>query len=312
MLRLRPLLIPCVALLVACGDKDAASGTSATSASGGSSGTDSGSGGTTAGGTSAGSGSATSSATATTSTSGGSTGGTTTTAGTSTSGGGFVQEPDSGSTNECDPKTQDCPDGEKCSAWANDGSGTWNENKCVPVSGSGVAGDPCTVEGGGVSGIDDCAVGHICLNTDMNGMGVCVKFCTGMNTDCDPGYICAIYNDGVLPICLDECDPLVQDCPMGQACIDTPNGNFICFTDASGSAGAAGDPCPPEDGENSCDPGMWCGGPVDGCQAPKCCTPYCDLSGADPCGAPNECISFYGDPASAPPQYMDVGVCILP
>jgi hypothetical protein len=223
-----------------------------------------------------------------------------------------VCEPDGGPGNECDPKIQDCPDGEKCTAWANDGGTFWNANKCVEVTGQGVAGDDCMVEGGGVSGIDDCALGFICMNTDQEGIGSCVKFCAGEDTDCDPGFICAIYNDGVLPICLDECHPLLQDCPDGQACIDTPNGTFICFNDASGTGGADGDVCPAQDGENSCDPGMWCGAGADGCESPKCCTPYCDLTGPDPCTGNDQCISFYDDPNNAPPQYMDVGVCVIP
>ncbi len=225
---------------------------------------------------------------------------------------GFVQQPDSGLGNECDPKVQDCPDGEKCTAWANDGGNVWNANKCVPVTGTAVAGDACTVEGGGVSGIDDCDVGFICMYTDENNQGVCVAFCSGELGDCDPGYVCAIYNDGVLPICLDACDPLLQDCPQGQACIDTPNGTFICFTDASGQMGGLGDPCPVQDGENACDPGFWCGMGAAECQSPKCCIPYCDLTEPSPCDPPNQCVSFYGDPNAAPPQYADVGVCIIP
>lgn len=225
-------------------------------------------------------------------------------------GGGFVQDPDGGAANECDPRTQDCPEGQKCTAWSNDGGTFWNANRCVEVSGEGVDGDPCMIEGGGVSGIDDCAKGFICMNTDEEGIGTCIKFCQGSDEDCAPGNVCAVYNDGVLPICLVGCDPLLQECPPGQACIDTPNQSFICFTDASGEAGADGDPCPPADGENSCDPGMWCGPGSNGCMDVNCCTPYCDLS--DPiCTAPDECVTFFGEGA-APPGFENVGVCVLP
>ena len=222
----------------------------------------------------------------------------------------FVVPPDGGSANECDPKVQDCPEGQKCTAWANDGGTFWNANRCVAITGEGVAGDPCLVEGSGVSGVDDCGLGHICMYTNEENMGTCIAFCEGMNEDCDPGNVCAIYNDGVLPICLVSCDPLLQNCPEMQACIDTPNGTFICFTDASGETGLAGDPCPAEHGENSCDPGMWCGAGASGCDSVNCCTPYCDLT--DPvCTSPNECIGFFGD-GNAPPGYEDVGVCIVP
>ncbi len=229
----------------------------------------------------------------------------------SSSGGGFVMMPDAGSANECDPTVQDCPRGEKCTAWANDGGTFWNATRCVEVSGANVAGDECMVEGSGVSGIDDCDVGHICLNTNEDNIGQCIAFCAGDDLMCPSGDACAIYNDGVLPLCLQGCDPLLQDCPEGQACIDTPNQTFICFSDASGAAGADGDPCPPADGENSCDPGQWCGPNSAGCADVNCCTPYCDLSNPV-CAAPDECISFFGEVGAAPPGFEDVGVCVLP
>ncbi|RMG94338.1 MAG: ribulose phosphate epimerase [Deltaproteobacteria bacterium] len=299
--------VPSVCVLVwlvaACGDKNASGGTASGSAT--SSG-DAGTGASTSTGPTSGAADTSASATGTGGTS-------SSTSSTTTNGsGGFVMQPDSGIGNECDPRVQDCPEGEKCTAWADDGGNVWNANKCVPVMGTGVAGDSCTVQGGGVSGVDDCDVGHICLYADENNQGICVAFCSGENTDCDPGFVCAIYNDGVLPICLDACDPLLQDCPQGQACIDTPNGTFICFSDASGEMGGLGDPCPVEDGENSCDPGFWCGQGAAECQSPKCCIPYCDLSEPSPCNPPNQCVSFYGDPNAAPPEYKDVGVCVIP
>lgn len=224
----------------------------------------------------------------------------------------FVLRPDGGGPgNECDPRAQDCPRGQKCTAWANDGGTFWNANKCVDVAGEGVGGDACTVEGSGVAGIDDCALGFICLNTDQRGIGACVEFCQGDNEDCGVGDVCAVYNDGVLPICLVGCDPLLQDCPEGQGCIDTPNSSFICFNDASGDQGADGDVCPAEDGENSCDPGMWCGPNSSGCDSVNCCTPYCDMD--DPqCPDPDQCVSFFGEAGSAPPGFENVGVCVLP
>ncbi len=47
----------------------------------------------------------------------------------------------------CDVFKQDCPEGEKCSAYADDGGTSWNASKCVPVNGDGQPGEPCTVEG---------------------------------------------------------------------------------------------------------------------------------------------------------------------
>jgi hypothetical protein len=301
----RSSLVVCLVLAVACSDKPADDG--ATGADGGT--TSGGGDSTTFGPTSAGSASATTTGTTATST--------TTSADTGDTGpaddtAGFVMPPDSGGASECDPLAQDCREGQKCTAWANDGGSVWNANKCVEETGTGVAGDPCLVEGSGVSGLDDCAKGYICLFADDMNMGVCIAFCSGADETCEnPDDSCVVANNGVLPLCLDACDPLIQDCPAGQACYDSPAGVFVCFADASGAAGLDGDPCPPSDGENTCDPGLWCGPGSNGCVDVNCCTPYCDLAAPD-CAAPDECVSYYGDPGNAPPGFEGVGVCVLP
>src|SRR5690606_38571371 len=47
---------------------------------------------------------------------------------------GFVGDPDvGGGGGECDVFAQDCPKGEKCMPWANDGGGSWNATTCSPV-----------------------------------------------------------------------------------------------------------------------------------------------------------------------------------
>ena len=52
---------------------------------------------------------------------------------TGSDGGAFIQEPDGGGTDiECDLWGQDCPDGEKCMPWANDGGSSWNATKAAP------------------------------------------------------------------------------------------------------------------------------------------------------------------------------------
>ncbi len=223
----------------------------------------------------------------------------------------FECPPDGGSGNACDPRAQDCPEGDKCTASAADGGGAWNVNTCVPETGLGVAGDACQTEGDPLSGIDDCAAGSICLFVDSDNVGVCVAFCSGDSEDCPRGNACIVGNDGVLPLCLDMCNPLVQDCAAGQGCYESPDGSFVCFADGSGPVGLDDDPCPPVDGENLCDPGLWCGPGSSGCATVNCCTPYCDLSAPD-CIAPDECLSLYGDPRSAPPGLEAVGVCALP
>ncbi|RMG98163.1 MAG: ribulose phosphate epimerase [Deltaproteobacteria bacterium] len=221
----------------------------------------------------------------------------------------------------CDPVAQDCPEGEKCTAYSTDGDGPpaapWNANKCVPVMGMGQAGDSCDIEGGKYTGVDDCDVGLICLQTDDDGKGgACVAFCEPGMTCEDPNAECAVYNDGSLPICLVTCDPLLQDCPQGQGCYAAAGGGaFICFK-FSGMAGEGlqGDEC---NYVNACSPGTACLAPesVSGCGAQGgCCSPYCDLT--DPnadagCQQGEMCVSWF-EMGMAPPGLEDVGVCAIP
>jgi hypothetical protein len=150
--------------------------------------------------------------------------------------------------------------------------------------------------------------------TDDEGLGgACVEFCNAMMT-CDNGGACAVYNDGSLPICLITCDPLVQDCPMGQGCYASATSNdFVCFKySGMNGEGAPGDPC---NYLNQCQPGTACLAPeaVEGCGAQSgCCSPFCDLSDADPnanCNPTEVCEAWFADP---PPDYVDVGVCAVP
>jgi hypothetical protein len=218
-----------------------------------------------------------------------------------------------GDTGECSEWEQDCPDGEKCSAYANDGGLAWNSTKCSPVQDDpGQPGDVCTVEGSGVSGIDTCAEGVMCWDVDETNTGVCIALCTGDEEApiCDSGFSCAIAND-VLNLCLPDCDPLTQDCPSDNLCI--PNGeHFICVLDASGEEGQAFDPC--EFG-NACDQGLYCMDTPYASEctsdASGCCLPFCDLGG-DACpGAGQDCLAWYEE-GMAPPGYETVGICGLP
>src|SRR5689334_19955710 len=69
----------------------------------------------------------------------------------------FLPAPDLGSGVECDVWIDDCPVGTKCMPWANDGGNSWNATRCTPLAEdpNGI-GEPCTVEGSPVTGIDDC------------------------------------------------------------------------------------------------------------------------------------------------------------
>jgi hypothetical protein len=240
-----------------------------------------------------------------------------------TTGGGpstFITMPDGGGVaNECDQWTQDCPTGEKCMPWANDGSSAWNATRCTPIAANpGQIGDDCMVEGSGVSGIDSCDIGSMCYYVDPeSGVGQCVGMCLGTPEApvCDPGLICSISNNGVLTLCRQECDPLLQDCD-NSACLPAAGAEgFVCIVDASGDAGAAGDAC---NFLNSCDPGLFCGGAdgVPDCVAGSgCCTEFCDLTDPDPgvactlAGA--DCVPWF-EAGSAPPGLDHVGGCLIP
>jgi hypothetical protein len=235
---------------------------------------------------------------------------------------GFIQPPDGGGINiECDVWAQDCMDGEKCMPWANDGGNAWNATRCSPIDDNpNQIGDPCTVEGSGVSGIDDCAIASMCWNVDPEtNMGTCIAFCSGSeaNPVCeDPATSCSILNEGTLILCLPTCDPLIQNCMEGEGCYIT-NDTFSCVPDAGGEMGAYGEGC---EFLNVCDPGLACMGPdaVPGCAGSiGCCSPFCDVSDPDSGAAcpgaagGQECVTFYEE-GQAPPGLEDVGICAIP
>jgi hypothetical protein len=220
---------------------------------------------------------------------------------------------------QCDNWAQDCPDGEKCAAYADNGGSSWNNLKCVPADpAGGQAGDPCTVEGSGVSGFDSCAKGSMCWDIDPDsGQGTCVALCGGSPdaaTCADPNTSCVIANEGVLNLCLNKCDPLLQDCEGKDLCLPNPNDpdGFVCVLDASGPGGAAFDPC---EYANACDKGLVCQAPSLAMEcdpsALGCCLPFCDLSAPECPGAGQQCLAWY-EQGTAPPGYENLGLCGIP
>lgn len=220
--------------------------------------------------------------------------------------------PDVPPPSECSTWDQDCPKGEKCNPWANDGGSSWNSLRCVPVDPDpdGVD-DPCTVEGSPTSGLDSCEFGAMCWDVDPDTLvGTCVPLCIGDPSTplcADPGRWCIATAESVLNLCLSECDPLdPMACPEGQGCYPS-NGAFICAPDASGDAGGVFEPCR---FINTCDPGFECA-PSDvsiACEGPRgCCVPYCSLQ-APNCPAPTTCVPYFE--GMAPPAHEDLGVCI--
>ena len=233
----------------------------------------------------------------------------------------FIADPDGGGpVNECNQWSQDCPEGEKCVAWANDGGNSWNSTRCSPVSDSpGQTGDECTVEGSGVAGLDSCEVGNMCYYVDPEtNIGSCVSLCFGSPEAplCDPGFACSISNNGVLTLCRAECDPLLQDCDNASCLPASGTDTFVCIVDASGEGGATGDAC---EFLNACSPGNLCLGAEDfgpGCDkaSASCCSEFCDITEADPdaaCTATGHTCLPYAEEGEAPPSVQHVGFCGL-
>jgi hypothetical protein len=221
-----------------------------------------------------------------------------------------------GVVDECDTFAQDCPAGFKCTVWANDGGPAWNATRCVRVVPDPAAvGEPCTAEGSGASGIDDCALGGICWNVDERLQGTCADFCMGSpeSPQCPEDFLCAI-SSGPLALCLGTCDPLGDDCPDGEACYPV-NESFTCSPDASGEFGAYGDTC---EFINACDSGLICIGADafgDCVGGIGCCSPVCDVTAMDPdapCTSPGQGCQAWYRVGQAPAGYEDVGVCALP
>lgn len=216
---------------------------------------------------------------------------------------------------ECDLWAQDCPPGDKCMPWANDGGDSWNATHCTPVAPDPVGlYEECIVEGNGFSGFDDCDYGLMCWDVDPGtNVGTCVALCGGDESEplCADGTACSITNDGALILCLPVCDPLLQDCAPGYGCYGFYD-HFSCALDASGRMGGPGSPC--EYG-NTCDPGLSCVATdlVPGCMSELgCCSPFCDLiDPMPPCLPGQDCTAWY-EPGMAPAGYENAGVCALP
>ncbi len=232
----------------------------------------------------------------------------------------YVPVPDMGvDLDDCSTWAQDCPAGYKCMPWADDGGNSWNDTRCTPLDGSPAeAGDPCTVEGSGVSGVDDCDDASMCWNVDPDtNSGTCTAFCSGSAREpscADPATTCSISNQDILTLCLQVCDPLAQDCPTDLGCypFDEPTDAFACTPDASNGEGQYPSQC---EFLNACAPGNACvnADALPACPE-SCCSPYCDLSELDTCPDLDDALAcrpwFAAD--QAPPGWENVGVCALP
>lgn len=212
---------------------------------------------------------------------------------------------------ECDLMAQDCPEGEKCMPWANDGGGEWNATRCSPVADNpDTPGQPCTVEGSGTSGIDTCELGVVCWHVDPEtNMGVCEALCSGDAGPwpCEgPGQSCVPIDD-LVPLCIASCDPVMPDCAMDEGCqIVLGSDAFIC---QPAGAVAVGEVCTVP---NECEPGALCAyGQGIGCgrgPGEGCCAEACEVGAPGGCPGPGQvCTAWI--PFDSPPEYAHIGVC---
>lgn len=229
----------------------------------------------------------------------------------------FINHPDGGPDNlpDCDPFAQDCPRGQKCVPWDEQGTHTWNGAKCVPVSGDKLPGDPCAAPEGPLAGFDDCALGAICWGVDDQNQGFCVGQCSGSERDraCPDDYYCVINAELYLALCFRTCDPVADNCPDGEKCFPAHDA-FYCNAnlglgdvDVNESCEALGDcakglTCIDSSAASSaCDP-----------QIAGCCQPYCHVpDGACP-NPDQQCLPYYDPGLQVPDAAKDVGICSIP
>ena len=226
----------------------------------------------------------------------------------------FLIDPDVPESIACDLWQQDCPRGEKCMPWANDGGQAWNATRCSPIAARPNAiGEPCSVVGSAVSGLDDCEFGAMCWNVDPDTLsGTCYAQCTGSEAAplcpdaCDS---CTVSGSGVINICLPPCDPLAPDCDPAQVCVPVFDG-FSCVPLGVSEPANVGEPC---EYVNVCAAGTVCvDGACDGVTG--CCSPVCATDGPDGCDAmlPGTSCQPWSDAPSDACGLANLGVCLLP
>lgn len=234
----------------------------------------------------------------------------------------FIEARDGGGLGRwCSIFAQDCPPGEKCMPYANDGGPAWNATGCFPIARDPVGyGETCQVEGNGASGLDDCDAGMMCWHVNRDGFGECVHMCIGGWKDptCPlPDQHCPISAEGVLLICRPNCDPLAQDCAYDDEVCYPLQDEWGCAPDASGDGGTFGDPC---EFTNACDPMHVCLGAaaLPGCEGSVgCCSQICDVldetsdAACAALAAGTACEAWYLE-GQAPTGYEHVGVCAVP
>ena len=215
---------------------------------------------------------------------------------------------------DCDSWWQNCPPGQKCSPYADDGGSAWNTHRCVDVMPDPKKpGEPCTIQGAPQDGIDDCDAGSMCESLSFDNKGLCVEFCKGAPDDpiCTAeGAVCIVSAAGLLNLCYKSCSPLAKDCSPLEVCVQMGQ-LFVCVQDASGAEGQQHDPCAYS---FDCDLGLHCVSSEAAVECNpnfnSCCQPFCDLSDPEAAamcgGAGQKCVPYGNLP---PPGIENLGMC---
>ncbi|MBC8071581.1 MAG: hypothetical protein IAG13_24860 [Deltaproteobacteria bacterium] len=223
---------------------------------------------------------------------------------------GFIENPDGGSCScECDLWDQDCPRGDKCTPWSNDGGNAWNAVRCSEIVREPAAvGEPCVAQDSPVSGLDDCEMGALCWHVDPATLeGQCVALCTGTeaNPSCDAGRSCFIGFEGTVNVCLPTCDPLQPSCAADEACVVTQRtpgpSSAVCLPTPPFNAGRGAQSCFEFE---QCGDGLACTHPyhVPACtDGNGCCTPIGTLDAPPMCpDATQTCLPLFADGVAPP------------
>lgn len=210
------------------------------------------------------------------------------------------------SESDCSLAKQDCPDGKKCSAFGK----SYDQTRCVPVSGNKKPGEECTVVPG-YTGEDDCETGAVCLRVNLIDPAVCFDMCSTIDPLCENGENFDCFAAvGIVNICVPSCDPLKNDCDTEFIC--APEGQIFWCVPGAGNVPPFG-ACP---NGNECGAGLICASPIGAIECDPdvsgCCLPFCDLNGPeDACpGMGQLCVSIY-PPDDIPSKYSHVGICTI-
>ena len=226
-----------------------------------------------------------------------------------------VPRPDPGPRWECDKHAQNCPAGMKCIPWSNDGGGSWNALRCSDVAEAPKRiGEPCTVDGSGVSGLDDCERGAMCWDVNpRTNTGTCVEIyvLNAGNPGCSDAMTVSVTASGgpIQGLCLPMCNPLANECEPQQGCVWRVKGSgrrgFWCSGVYEGEVGEVCD-------YRSCVPGLSCtwddGSPAWVGGEGNTCKPHCSLSSPN-CPDGWSCQPWYAA-TEEPPGHEDVGICL--